>query len=182
MRVWAACFLQLAGQMFQVGLRGGVLLLQDGGLLFQARVFLFRPGQRLLLAAGRAAGDIKLLLQLLAALLLVRQRLFHEFHQVPARLHDGIGRHVHPGRTLRVVAGDPTEVRRKRQQAQQQKVANDDENAAVHASKAGSGAAAGAAGRAAAAISASINSFRRAGRRWKILKMTTKMMPKQVEE
>ena len=69
----------------------------------------------------------------------------------------------------------------KRQQADQQEIADDDQDRAVHDGVANLGATPGGWGSAGVA-SASSSSFRRSGRRWKILKMETKMMPNEVEE
>ncbi len=163
--------LQLPVQIFDVGLRGGDLLLQL--LVF------------LLALAGRVAGLRQLLLQLLAGFCCSSaERLFHHGGQVVAGIRDGIGRDHDLRRRRRVFVGHVVDVRRKRQQTQQQEVADDDEDAAVHDSRQGltrpPAEHSPVGGRVPA--SASSNNFRRAGRRWKILKMTTKMMPNDVEE
>src|ERR1051325_1261369 len=70
---------------------------------------------------------------------------------------------------------------RERQQADEEEIANDDENAPIHNGAARARAGSGASVRM-GSTSDSSNNFRRIGRRWKILKMETNMMPKEVEE
>ena len=125
--------LQLAVQVFDVGLGGGELLLQ---LL----VFLFARVQLRLLLVRRVAGRRELLLQLYVPLAFLFERQFHHRREVLAGVRHVIGRHRHVGRRRRVFVGHPVDVRRKRQQTQQQEIADDDENAAVHDGKTGVGA------------------------------------------
>ena len=111
------------------------------------------------------------------------ERLFHHLRKILPAGVPSFGQNVHldARRGTLVLAGHLAEVRRERQQAQQQKVADDNENAAVHGGVTGVGVAAGAEAPAASASDSS-NNRRRAGRRLKILNTHTKMMPKDVDE
>ena len=136
--------------------------------------------QLLLLLPGVLADLGQFRLQLFAVLLLLAERLFHHLREVlPAGvLRLGQGIHLDGRRGALVIASHLAEVRRERQQAQQQEVADDNENAAVHDGEPRVGVAADAS----ASASASSSSRRRAGRRLKILNTHTKMMPKDVDE
>ena len=165
--------LQFLVERLDAGLRRGVLLLKVG--LFLLQLFLLLP--------GGFADPGQLRLQLFAVLLLLAERLLHDRRKIfPAgvpRLGQDI--HLDGRRRAFVLAGHLAEVRRERQQAQQQKVADDNENAAVHDDVTGVGVVAGVAVPAASASDSSTNR-RRAGRRLKILNTHTKMMPNDVDE
>jgi hypothetical protein len=129
-------FLQLTVQIFDIGLRGGELLLQ---LL----VLLFALAQLGLLLAGGGAGLRQLLLDLFLVPARLFERLFHDGGQVVAGVRDGIDGDHDLCRRRRAVIRHMVHVRRERQQAQQQEIADDDENAAVHDYRAGVDAAVG---------------------------------------
>ena len=136
--------------------------------------------QRPLLACGLACPG-QFPRQQLAPFMLLLQRQPHHRRQVLPGVHLiggevqlGLRRHPFAGRLVDVSRGE-------RQQADQQEVANDDQDGAVHVGETKRGATAAARGSAGAA-SASSSSVRRSGRRWKILNTDTKMMPNDVEE
>src|SRR5581483_5934795 len=188
--------LKLLIERLQVGLGGGVLLLQIGLFLLQFLRLLFLGLEFLL-------GPLDLFLALAQQRLLPSQFLsdmgqfthdlgtaFAFFFQCQA--HDGgpifaclgwlVGGQLEFERSLGLLIRDFVNVDGgERQQADQQKIANDNENGSIHDGVAKEGRAPGATG-SSVMLSASSRSFRRAGRRLKILKKETKMIPNEVEE
>ena len=169
--------LQFLVEHLDAGLGRGVLLLEIR--LFLLQFFGLLVGL-LLLQPRRLAGLGQFRLQLFAVLLLLAQRLLHDRREILRVVVPRFGQDVHLDgrRGAFILAGHLAEVRRERQQAQQQEVANDNEDAAVHDGVPRVGVAASAV----VSASASSSNRRRAGRRLKILNTHTKMMPNDVDE
>ena len=114
----------------------------------------------------------------------LRAMVEHEAHhrgQIFPAFGDLVGGDFDPHLAMRAVVRYLVDIDGgKRQQADQQEVADDDQDRAVHDGVAYLDARVGA-GRSGGAPSASSSSFRRSGRRWKILKIETKTMPRRYQ-
>ena len=185
----------MLAEVLKIGLGRGILLLEVGLLLLQPRGFLLlglkllSPGSKLLLTGLKLlllpgqclAAPGQLAEQQFPAFLLVAQRQAHDGREVLAGL-GLIGGHLHLELGWGALVHDFVNVDGgEGEHAHQQEIANDDEDAAIHGVVAKARAAAGATGSGEMA-SASSSSLRRNGRKWQILKIDTKMMPKEVEE
>ena len=165
----------------------GLLPEQFSGLLFfglelklHGLHFAFTFGRQRLLLPESGAGFGQFAHELLVALALLVEGQAHDGGEILPAI-DLIGGQVEIGLPGALLVRNLIDINgRKGQQAHQEEVTNDNEYAAVQEGKARLGAPASVISGASA--SASSNRRRRAGRRWQILKMETKMMPKDVDE